>query len=81
MATETVRIQAETYAKLKQLADELGQSMVETLEQAVDAYRRQQFLEGLNQDFAALRSDAKAWEKESAERAKWDATSADGLED
>lgn len=81
MASETVRIHTHTHAKLKQLADEVGESMPDVLERAVDAYSRRRFLELLNQDFAALSSDPAAWREETAERGAWDATLRDGLED
>lgn len=81
MASETVRIHPQTHAKLKQLAEESGQSMTELLEKAVEAYRRQRFLEALNEDFAALRARRKAWGDELEERKAWDRTLADGLED
>ncbi|MHB1033922.1 MAG: hypothetical protein ACYC35_03585 [Pirellulales bacterium] len=80
MASETVRIHAQTHAKLRQLAEQVGQSMPEVLESAVEAYRRQRFLEGLARDFAALRSDPQAWADEMAERRAWDASLADDLE-
>ena len=53
--------------------------MVEALAKAVETYRRQTFLEGLNADFAALRKDRRAWAEERSECAAWDATMADGL--
>lgn len=81
MASETVRIHPHTHAKLKQLAEDAGESMPEVLERAVDAYARKRFLELLNQDFAALRRDEAAWRDETAEREAWNATLADGLED
>jgi hypothetical protein len=43
--------------------------------------QRNEFLSGLNEDFARLRRDAEAWSDEREERAAWDATLADGLED
>jgi predicted transcriptional regulator len=81
MASATVKIDAQTYAKLKQTAAETGKPMIEVLSEAVEAYRRQTFLEGLNADFAGLRSDARAWNEEVAERQAWDATLGDGLKD
>ena len=76
----TVKINAETYGELKEAAAETGQPMIEVLARAVETYRRQTFLKGLNADFAALRSDANAWADEQAERAAWDATLADDLQ-
>ncbi|HEX6984705.1 MAG TPA: hypothetical protein VF170_04980 [Planctomycetaceae bacterium] len=80
MATETVRITPQTYAVLKDLSERSGEPMTAVLQQAVEAYRRQKFLEDFAADFAALRSDEKAWEAEQAERAAWDAALADDLE-
>jgi hypothetical protein len=81
MVSEIVRIRPDTHAKLKQLAKAEGESMPDVLDRAVEAYRRQQFLQGLASDFAALRSDPKAWADELAERQAWDATLADDLKD
>jgi predicted transcriptional regulator len=78
---QTVRIHADTHAKLRELAQQSGESMTDVLGRAVTSYHRRVFLELLNRDFAALRADAKAWKEEVAERAQWDATLADGLED
>jgi hypothetical protein len=54
--------------------------MTKILDEAIEAYRRQQFLAGLNADFAALRKNRAAWEEEQAERKAWDATLADGID-
>ena len=81
MSSATVKIDAETYAKLRETATETGEAMIEVLAKAVEAYRRQTFLEALNGDFAALRADSRAWKEELMERAAWDNTLADGLED
>ena len=63
------------------MARQSGESMTDVLEKAVASYHRRVFLEQLNADFAALRADATAWNEEAAERAQWDATLADDLED
>ena len=81
MAIETVRIKPETHAKLKELAKLAGEPMPETLDKAIEAYRRQKFLEDVNHSFAKLRDDETAWAQEQAERHEWDVTLADGLED
>jgi predicted transcriptional regulator len=80
MASLTVRISRATHAALRALADETDESMTEILDKAIEFYRRQHFLAGLNADFAALRNDESAWNEEVAERELWDATLADGLE-
>lgn len=81
MASQTVRIHPQTHAKLRELARQSGASMTDVLEKAVASYDRRMFLEQLNRDFAALRADPKSWREELAERAQWDATLGDGLQD
>lgn len=80
MANATVKIDAESYAKLRATSDETGKPMIEVLASAIDAYSRQAFLDGLNADFAALRTDAQKWKAEREERAAWEATLSDGLD-
>jgi hypothetical protein len=80
MVSATVKIDRESYAKLKATADEIGKPMIEVLARAIDAYSRQSFLEGLNADFADLRADPKQWHEELAERGAWDAALTDDLE-
>lgn len=80
MSSATVKIDAESYAKLKATAEKAGEPMIEILAKAIDAYSRQSFLEGLNADFAALRANPKKWNEELAERGAWDAALADDLE-
>ncbi|MGH9836056.1 MAG: toxin-antitoxin system protein [Blastocatellia bacterium] len=50
------------------------------VEKAVEQYQRRRFLEGLNQDFKALKEDPQAWQEEMEERAAWDKTLLDGVE-
>jgi hypothetical protein len=81
MANATVRIDAESYAKLRAISVEVGKPMIEVLAKAINAYSRQAFLEGVNADFAALRSDTKKWNAELDERAAWSATLFDGVKE
>jgi len=81
MASLTVRISPEAHRSLKELSDLTGQPMPAVLDKAIEAYRRRQFLEGLAQDFSALRRDPKAWQQELEERAEWDSTLGDGLDE
>ncbi len=80
MTSLTVRISRSTHAALRALADETNESMTEVLDKAIEFYRRQHFLAGLNADFADLRQDKAAWEEELAERELWNTALADGLE-
>ena len=76
-----VRIQPETYAKLRQLADEAGVSMPEVLDEAIDELYRKRFLDECNHAYGRLKADPKAWKEELLERKAWERTLRDGLED
>jgi hypothetical protein len=55
-------------------------SMQAVLDKAIEHYRRERFLQGANADYATLKSDKKAWERELAERELWERTLADGFD-
>lgn len=80
MASTQVRISSATHQILRHLSTEIGESMQTIVEEAIEQYQRRRFLEGLNQDFKALKEDAQAWQEELAERALWDNTLLDGVE-
>ena len=77
----TIRIKREFREILRELAENAGRSMQAVLEDAIKEYRRKRALEQLNSAFAALKADPEAWEEELAERAEWDVTLQDGLND
>jgi hypothetical protein len=77
---ETVRIDPEAHAALTEIARAKHLSLTEALSRAVEAYRRQVFLDGLANDFAVLKADSKAWAAERGEVQAWETTVADGLE-
>jgi hypothetical protein len=80
MSAPTVRISEASHLVLKELAEQTGQTMTEVLDKALDAYRRQVFLDAVNAGYAALRADPEAWAEHLAERKLWDATLMDGLD-
>lgn len=53
--------------------------MLALLDEAVEALRRQRFLEQVNSAYATLRADPRAWAAIEAERRAWDLTLPDGL--
>ena len=79
-ATVTVRIGRKAHRRLKEIADRTDESLSQVLDKAVEAYRRQCFLEQANTAYAALRRKKTAWKEEQSERQAWDATLGDGLE-
>ena len=81
MAQTTVRIDERTRDVVRALAAETNQSMQQLLARAVEAYRRKLILEQTNAAYGALRKDPEAWAEMLKERAEWDATLLDGLED
>ncbi|HZB57839.1 MAG TPA: toxin-antitoxin system protein [Actinomycetota bacterium] len=72
---------AHTHELLHKLAAATGEPLQKVLERAVENYRREQFYAELDAAYARLQADPVAWEEELAERAEWDATLADGLDD
>jgi predicted transcriptional regulator len=81
MASTTVRVSEPTHRTLRELSEQLGESMQGILDQAIEDYRRKRVLEQANAGYAALRAAPEAWKEELAERADWDATLSDGLDD
>jgi 23S rRNA pseudoU1915 N3-methylase RlmH len=76
-----VRIAPQTYDKLRVLAREAGTTMPQVLDEAIDELYRKRFLDACNAAYARIKKDKQAWQRELKERAAWDATLADGLED
>ena len=81
MSTTTVRITPETRHRLRQLSEMEGHSMQVVLEKALRLYEERLFWERANRAYATLKADPKAWKQELEERAEWEATAADGLEE
>lgn len=67
-ASVNVRITKQTHQQLATLAKESGTSMQSVLDKAVEAYRRQSFLEALNKDFEILKDNPEKWAEEREER-------------
>ena len=80
MSAPTVRISEASHQVLKELAGQTGQTMMEVLDKALDAYRRKVFFDQMNAGYAELRADPQAWAEHLAERQLWDATLMDGLD-
>ncbi len=79
--TSTVTIANTSYKILAEISATSGKSIQAVLEQAIEQYRRQQFLEAANQAYIALRNNnSEAWQEELEERSLWDITLEDGLE-
>jgi hypothetical protein len=79
MGYGTTRISATAHETLREISRAEGKPMLALLDEAVEALRRQRFLERLNAAYANLRTDARAWEALENERGEWDVTLGDGL--
>jgi predicted transcriptional regulator len=79
MQTTTVRVDLTTHKALTRLAEETHFSIQTLLNNAVEAYRREVFLNRTNQAYADLKKDPKAWAECQEESAVWDSTTKDGL--
>ncbi len=79
MGYGTTRISTASHDVLRRLSKAEGKPMLALLDEAVEALRRQRFLDHVNAAYATLRADPRAWKAVEAERQAWDATLADGL--
>ena len=61
MATTTIRVDTDTHARLVELSDDAGASLIDTVRDAVEALRRQRFARRVADEIAELRSDPEAW--------------------
>ncbi len=75
----SIRITPRSKAVLRALAKREGKPMQAVLDEAIEHYQRDKFLDEVNAAYARLTSDPKAWEEEESERDLWDGTLADGL--
>lgn len=75
----TIRINPTTLQVLKQVAMQAGEPMQTILDKAIEAYRRQLFLEQANKSFAALQKKPELWIEELSERQEWETTLSDDL--
>lgn len=61
MATTTIRVDTRTHAKLLELSQSTGSSLMETVRDAAEALRRQRFARQVVEELSALRDDPSAW--------------------
>ena len=79
MGYGTIRISDSAHGTLRELSRTEGKPMLALIDEAVEALRRQRFLEQVNAAYATLRADPRSWAALEAERRSWDVTLADGL--
>jgi predicted transcriptional regulator len=79
--TTTIRISLEIYSELKKIAEAENKTMQKIIEQALEEFKKMKFFTHLNETVASYKADANNWSEEIEERAIWDNTLADDLED
>lgn len=58
--------------RLQVLATSRGTSVIDVVHVAIDALKKQEFLQGSAADYAQLREGPERWEQFAAERREWD---------
>lgn len=76
----TVRVTEETRDRLAALARATGTTIQSVVDEAVAAYESRLFWDQVEDSYARLHTDPRAWAEVEAERAEWEATTRDGLE-
>lgn len=61
MSTTTIRVDAETHARLLEMSQQTDSSLIDTVRDAAEALRRQQFALGVERELDQLRSDPEVW--------------------
>lgn len=81
MSTTTVRVSKETKRKLDEEAEARGLPLTAVLDILVEEARRRRRIDEISRGYAMMREDRSEWEDELSQRAEWDATLGDGLEE
>jgi hypothetical protein len=78
-------VQAKISGKSKKVIQEIvrctGESQIAVIEHAVLAYHREWRMQKINEAYAKLKQNKRAWKEELKERSSLEETSNDGLED
>ena len=61
MDTTTIRVDRDTHARLVEMSRSSGDSITDTVRQAVEALRRLRFGNRVQQQYAELRTDPESW--------------------
>jgi predicted transcriptional regulator len=80
MESVTVRIPTQLRDVLKEMAEQMNQSMQDVLVKAVENYRRELFFAKANEAYARIMADPVQKAAHEAELREWDSTLMDGLD-
>lgn len=79
--TVQAKISGRSKKIIQEIVRETGESQIAVIEHAVLAYHREWRMQKLNEDYAKLKQNKKAWKEELKERSVLEKTSEDGLKD
>ncbi len=79
--SKLIRVSEESFLKIHDMARRMGISKQDIIDEALDKLERTNIMKQANEAYARLRQDPQAWKEEIEERALWDITLKDGLED
>ena len=81
MASLTTRISPSAHKVLREMAKVTGKPMQDILDKAIAEYNRTLFWNHVDEAYRNLRKNPKAWKEKLKERAIWERTVLDGLEE
>ena len=79
--SKMIRLDEQSNKTLDDLVKETGSSKQALVRKAISQLMRDYFLQKSNLEYERLQQDPIAWKEELGERAEWDVTLLDGLED
>ena len=79
--SKMIRISPETYKTLDTISKKTGMSKKLFTEEAIERFAREKFLELAGQAYSRTQKNPQAWNKELEERALWETTLADGIDE
>jgi len=62
MATTTIRVHTSTHARLIEMSNESGATLLDTVDDATSALSRERFARKVSGEFARLKKDSPAWD-------------------
>lgn len=79
--TNQAKISTRSKKIIQEIVHETGESQIAIIEHAVLAYHREWRMQKINEAYAKLKNDRRAWKEELKERSILEQTSEDGLKD
>lgn len=79
--SKLIRVSEESFLKINDMSRRMGISKQDIIDEALDKLERTSIMKQANEAYERLRQDPQAWKEEIEERALWDSTLKDGLED